>query len=332
MTTYKVEKKLIEGLPKTALKGNNLIILHETANDKSTIDNEVSFMSRNWENAFVSHFVGGGGRVIQVAPVGYVQWGAGNANGYAYAQIELCRTKDEANFAKDYAVYCQLAVDLAKAAGIPATLDTGSKASDKGLKSHKWVADNLGGTTHQDPYAYLASWGITKAQFAADLAKAAGDATAPTPSKPQPSPQKPSAGGSIVDYLNSKGQNSSFAARKVLAAKHGIANYTGTAAQNTALLNKLKAGTPAPKPTAPKPSVNPFAGKKLVSKVNGLRFYAKPSWADKDVVGTVNKGVGFPTVLAKVNVNGSPQYKVQNSKGAIFYITASAKYVELKNK
>ncbi|EUJ24823.1 hypothetical protein PGRAN_02990 [Listeria grandensis FSL F6-0971] len=114
-----------------------------------------------------------------------------------------------------------------------------------------------------------------------------------------------------------------------MATQHGIANYTGTAAQNTALLNKLKTGATATKPTTP---ANPFAGKKLASKVNGLRFYNKPSWADKDVVGTVNKGVGFPIVLAKVNVAGSPQYKVQNSKGATFYITASDKYVELKAK
>ncbi|WP_185525627.1 hypothetical protein [Listeria grandensis] len=51
-----------------------------------------------------------------------------------------------------------------------------------------------------------------------------------------------------------------------------------------------------------------------------------------EAIETVNKGVGFPTVLAKVNVAGSPQYRVQNSKGATFYITASDKYVELKAK
>ncbi|MBC2392197.1 N-acetylmuramoyl-L-alanine amidase family protein [Listeria booriae] len=89
---------------------------------------------------------------------------------------------------------------------------------------------------------------------------------------------------------------------------------------------------PKPTPVAPKPPANVYAGKKLVSKTNNLRFYAKPSWADKDLVGTVNKGLGFPVVLGKVKVNGSDQYKVQNSKGATFYITAADKYVELKNK
>ena len=37
-----------------------------------------------------------------------------------------------------------------------------------GIKTHLWVTNNLGGN-HTDPYGYLASWGISKAQFAQDL-------------------------------------------------------------------------------------------------------------------------------------------------------------------
>lgn len=48
--------------------------------------------------------------------------------------------------------------------------------------------------------------------------------------------------GSIVDYLNSKGQDSSYAARKKLAQQYGIQNYSGTAAQNTQLLSSLQKG------------------------------------------------------------------------------------------
>src|SRR5690625_4564905 len=47
-------------------------------------------------------------------------------------------------------------------------------------------------------------------------------------------------GDSIVDYLKSIGQPSSFAHRKKLAQQHGIKNYTGTASQNTRLLNALR--------------------------------------------------------------------------------------------
>lgn len=48
-------------------------------------------------------------------------------------------------------------------------------------------------------------------------------------------------GTSIVDNLKAQGKDSSFAARKKLAAASGIKNYTGTAKQNVALLNKQKA-------------------------------------------------------------------------------------------
>lgn len=50
-------------------------------------------------------------------------------------------------------------------------------------------------------------------------------------------------GSSIVDYLKSEGKDSSYSARKKLAASAGISNYTGTAAQNTKLLNSLRSGS-----------------------------------------------------------------------------------------
>ncbi|QDA74650.1 N-acetylmuramoyl-L-alanine amidase [Listeria seeligeri] len=88
------------------------------------------------------------------------------------------------------------------------------------------------------------------------------------------------------------------------------------------------------KPSTPaKPATsNSYKNKKLVSKTAGLRFYKKPSWSDKDVAGSVGKGSGFPVVIEKVKVGTAHQYKVKNSKGATYYITASDKYVELKNK
>lgn len=58
-------------------------------------------------------------------------------------------------------------------------------------------------------------------------------------------------GTSIVDYLNSIGENSSFSNRKKLASKYGISNYKGTASQNTQLLNKMRGSN---KPAASKPT------------------------------------------------------------------------------
>ena len=50
-------------------------------------------------------------------------------------------------------------------------------------------------------------------------------------------------GNSIVDYLKSVGQDSSYSARKEIAKSLGISNYSGTASQNTQILNSLRSGS-----------------------------------------------------------------------------------------
>ena len=55
--------------------------------------------------------------------------------------------------------------------------------------------------------------------------------------------------GSIVDYLAGKNQKFDKASRGKLAAQYGIQNYTGTAQQNTDLLNKLRANEKMPQGT-----------------------------------------------------------------------------------
>lgn len=47
---------------------------------------------------------------------------------------------------------------------------------------------------------------------------------------------------SLVDYLKGVGKDTSFSGRSKLAADYGIENYSGTSAQNLALLSKLKSG------------------------------------------------------------------------------------------
>lgn len=49
-------------------------------------------------------------------------------------------------------------------------------------------------------------------------------------------------GNSIVDALKQIGVDSSFSNRKKIASRNNISNYTGTATQNTRLLNLLKKG------------------------------------------------------------------------------------------
>ena len=80
-------------------------------------------------------------------------------------------------------------------------------------------------------------------------------------------------GGSLVDYLNSIGVDSRFKNRAKLAKQNGISNYSGTASQNTQLLNKLRGGGKAkagpakssPKKSTPLPNATYYVKSPLYS-------------------------------------------------------------------
>ncbi|SEL10871.1 Putative peptidoglycan binding domain-containing protein [Carnobacterium iners] len=170
-----IEKRLIVFKQYPLIK-STIIIAHESGNalntGKNALENELTFMAQQAlkGGAFVSHWVGGGGKIVQLSKTGFVQYGAGaNANAYAYAQVELARTSDPLIFKKDYLAYVWLLKKLANEAGIPRTLNTGKTLKEKGIKTHHWVSIHLGGTNHRDPDDYLASFGISLNQFAFDL-------------------------------------------------------------------------------------------------------------------------------------------------------------------
>src|SRR5690625_1849518 len=77
-------------------------------------------------------------------------------------------------------------------------------------------------------------------------------------------------GSSIVDYLKSAGQPSSFAHRKKLAQRYGIKNYKGTASQNTRLLNALRGKKTNSKATKPKKSFK--VGQKVKIKSSAKKY------------------------------------------------------------
>lgn len=144
---------------------NRLVIAHETGTYAPAVNN-AAYMKRTWNTnyAYTQYVVGDGGKAYRVGADGYVSWGAGTwGNANAPVQVELARTYDNNQFKIDYAVYVNLLRDSAKKFGISTNLDTGY-----GIVTHKWITDNVWGD-HQDPYGYLASHGITKAQFAQDL-------------------------------------------------------------------------------------------------------------------------------------------------------------------
>lgn len=176
--TYTIEKQLLP-ITQKKLLSSSFVIAHESGNAKNSgpfsLENEIAYMKKQAQanGAFTSHWVGGGGRIIQIAQVGKIQYGAGKqANPHAYAQVELARTANLDWFRKDYQAYVWLLQKLAAEAGIPNTLNSGTTLASKGIKTHHWISSNLGGTTHTDPDAYLLQQNISLTQFSKDLAVA----------------------------------------------------------------------------------------------------------------------------------------------------------------
>lgn len=178
MVTINKQYALAAGEGDSRKAQNTYGILHDVGNPNSTARNNANYLKNHYNDAYVTHVVGAEG-IFEVGTPGYVSWGALNANPYAPFQIELENTDNQADFEKGYANYIALAREMADQFGIPKTLDAGG-AGTPGLKTHKWVSDNIGGD-HQDPYAYLASHGISKEQFARDLANGINGAVTTAP-------------------------------------------------------------------------------------------------------------------------------------------------------
>ncbi len=145
---------------------NNYVVAHETGSTGSA-RNVATYEHRTWQQseAYVTYIVGDGGHVYQVGTPGYVSWGAGSyANNNSPVQIELAHSTSAAQFKQDYATYVALLRNSAQAYGLPLRLDQG-----RGIITHLYVTQHWWGN-HTDPYGYLAQWGISKVQFAHDIA------------------------------------------------------------------------------------------------------------------------------------------------------------------
>jgi N-acetylmuramoyl-L-alanine amidase CwlA len=155
----------------TAATVGKIIVLHSTDDMDATAANMATYEHRVWHSAqtFV-HFGVDDKGAYQVGTPGHVAWGAGNVNRYAPVQLELCEFSDRTRALKAYRNWVALAAAMAKQYGVPKTLDDGDRTA--GFKSHLWCSQNYGGSDHGDPYSYLTSIGISKAQLAKDLGAA----------------------------------------------------------------------------------------------------------------------------------------------------------------
>ncbi|MEJ9181181.1 N-acetylmuramoyl-L-alanine amidase [Bacillus thuringiensis] len=319
---------LIPDLPKTPYRGGigayEGVVAHSTATPEAPAINIQRYETRTWRNAFV-HYAVDWYETIQIAYTKYIAYGAGPAANKRFVHVELCETADYAKFKRSYEKYVKL---LAK------ILQDNHLSVEKGLWTHNDVRKYLGGTDHEDPLAYLRSHGVTESQFRADVQRAYHNASVEV-SVPE-KPSKPTAVRDGIAYMEGynvnlrKGPGTSYAKIRQLnkpesyivwAEKDGWLHLGG----DQWIKNDPSYVTFEKKSTV----ASSIVGKRVVSKVNNLRFYDAPSWADTDVAGTVEAGLGF-VIDDKVMVNDSQQYKVHNSKGKTYYVTANVAFVYVK--
>ncbi|WP_416712874.1 N-acetylmuramoyl-L-alanine amidase [Bacillus cereus] len=300
------------------------VVAHSTATPEAPAINIQKYESRTWRSAFV-HYAVDWDEVIQIADTKYIAYGAGPSANKRFVHVELCETKDYEKFKRSYEKYVKLLAKILRDRGLTV---------EKGLWTHYDVTKYLGGTDHEDPLDYLRSHGVSEAQFRADVQRAYRNASVEVSVSEKPS--KPTAVTGGIAYMEGykvnlrKGPGTSYSKIRQLnkpesyivwAEKDGWLHLGGD--------QWVKYDSSYVKLETKSKADSFIVGKRVISKVDNLRFYHSPSWQDKDVAGTVDEGEGF-VMDKKVSLNGFPQYRVHNSKGKTYYVTANAAYVYVK--
>ncbi|HDR7286591.1 N-acetylmuramoyl-L-alanine amidase [Bacillus paranthracis] len=300
------------------------VVAHSTATPEAPAINIRNYEARTWRSAFV-HYATDWNETIQIASTKYQAWGAGPVANKRFVHVELSETSDPIKFKKSYVRYVKLLAKILRDRNIHPSI---------GLWTHKDITYKLGGTDHEDPLDYLRSHGVSESQFRADVLKAYNGHSVSVEAKPQQPNEVPGVinevGVAYIDGYNVNLRSGPSTTNSVIRKlQKGESYKVWGKVGNWLNLGGNQWVYNDSSYIRYKEESSSVEGKRVVSKVNNLRFYESPSWADRDVAGTVDEGLGF-TVIDKVSVNGSPQYKVKNSRGNVFYITASSYYVEIK--
>ncbi|WP_432724315.1 GW dipeptide domain-containing protein [Staphylococcus equorum] len=131
------------------------IVLHETANDNSTITGEINYMKNNYNSAFVHAYIDGN-RIIETANTDYLAWGAGPAANDRFIHVELVHTHDYDSFARSINNYADYAATNLQYYGL--SPDSAEYDGQGTVWTHQAVSTFLGGSNHTDPHGYLASY------------------------------------------------------------------------------------------------------------------------------------------------------------------------------
>ncbi|AQW21371.1 N-acetylmuramoyl-L-alanine amidase [Lentilactobacillus curieae] len=132
------------------------VVVHETANPNSTIYNEIAYMKKNYNAAFVHSFIDAS-RIINIANTKYLAWGAGPVANARFVQFEQVRVHSKSAFAKEVSNAAYYTAYILHKYGLK---PNDAVYDGKGtVWSHGAVSKYLGGTNHSDPKDYYASMG-----------------------------------------------------------------------------------------------------------------------------------------------------------------------------
>lgn len=138
------------------------IVVHDTANENSTIDGEINFMKNNYESAFVHAFVDGN-RIVETAPTDYLSWGAGPAGNERFINVEIVHTHDYASFARSMNNYADYAATQLVYYGLKP--DSAENDGQGTVWTHYAISRWLGGTDHADPHQYFSNHNYSYAEL-----------------------------------------------------------------------------------------------------------------------------------------------------------------------
>ncbi|MDK1724743.1 N-acetylmuramoyl-L-alanine amidase [Dellaglioa algida] len=135
------------------------VVVHETANSNSTIQNEIAFMKSNYNNAFVHTFVDDN-NIINIADTDNMAWGSGAIGNQRYVQFEQVRVHSKYAFAREVSNAAYYTAYVLDHYGLkPSLATTSNKGKGATVLAHADVSNYLGGTDHSDPTSYYSESG-----------------------------------------------------------------------------------------------------------------------------------------------------------------------------
>lgn len=132
------------------------VLVHDTGNDGSTLENEIRYMTRNFATSgvFVHAFIDQQ-EIREIASTDFMAQGAGGQANPRFIQFELLRVRDRQSFVEETARAAYYTALMLRRHDLPLTV--GQEDGSGTLWTHEMVSHYLGGTNHVDPRDYWSS-------------------------------------------------------------------------------------------------------------------------------------------------------------------------------